>query len=144
MILVLRLSNSGLIRAMYPSSVVHTGVKSFGCEKRTAHWLPIHWWKSMGPSVVCAVKLGASSPIRKDMHCLLSVGAVNRNALDRFPPATRAVMLNGRWSGEMPAEPGQAAVPGELRRRRVVVPFPVRVHERMMSLVPVDLVRFAA
>src|SRR5216684_8924891 len=63
--LVLRLSNSGLMRAMYPSSVVHTGVKSLGWENRTAHWLPIHWWKSIGPWVVCAVKLGASSPIRK-------------------------------------------------------------------------------
>src|SRR6266478_3921691 len=32
-----------------------------------AHWLPIHWWKSIGPWVVCAVKLGASSLIRNDM-----------------------------------------------------------------------------
>src|SRR5216684_1292129 len=69
--LVLRLSNSGLMRAMYPSSVVHTGVKSLGWEKRTAHWLPIHWWKSIGPWVVCAVKLGASSPIRKAIGDLL-------------------------------------------------------------------------
>jgi hypothetical protein len=30
MIFVLRLSNSGLRRASYPSSVVQTGVKSFG------------------------------------------------------------------------------------------------------------------
>src|SRR5437899_10148499 len=77
MILVLRLSNSGLMRAMYPSSVVQTGVKSLGCEKRTAHWLPIHWWKSMGPSVVWAVKLGASSPIRNAMATTsCSVGPV--------------------------------------------------------------------
>ena len=41
MILTSRLSNSGLIFAMYPSSVVHTGVKSFGCENSTAQELPI-------------------------------------------------------------------------------------------------------
>jgi hypothetical protein len=35
------LVNSGSIFAMYPSSVVHTGVKSFGCEKRIAQWSPI-------------------------------------------------------------------------------------------------------
>src|SRR5712691_4299169 len=64
MILVLRLSNSGLSFAMYPSSVVHTGVKSFGCEKRIAHLSPIHSWKRIFPSVVSAVKSGASSPIR--------------------------------------------------------------------------------
>ena len=40
--LVLRLSNSGLSLAMYPSSVVHTGVKSFGCENRMPHPFPIH------------------------------------------------------------------------------------------------------
>src|SRR5438477_7930984 len=67
MILVLRLSNSDFNLAMVPSSVVHTGVKSLGCENRTAHLSPIHWWKSIGPSVVCAWKLGASSPIRKAM-----------------------------------------------------------------------------
>ena len=42
MILTPRLSNSGLICAMYPSSVVQTGVKSFGWEKRTAQESPIH------------------------------------------------------------------------------------------------------
>src|SRR6185503_12478911 len=64
MTLVLRLSNSAFSFAIAPSSVVHTGVKSFGCENSTAHWSPIHLWKSIGPSVVCAWKLGASSPIR--------------------------------------------------------------------------------
>ena len=41
MILTFLRSNSGLIFAMYPSSVVHTGVKSFGWENRTAHESPI-------------------------------------------------------------------------------------------------------
>ena len=40
MILTLRLSNSGLSRAMVPSSVVQTGVKSFGCENSTPQELP--------------------------------------------------------------------------------------------------------
>src|SRR6476619_1524324 len=61
MILVSRLSNSGLILAMYPSSVVQIGVKSFGCEKSTAHESPIHSWKLISPSVVSAVKSGAVS-----------------------------------------------------------------------------------
>src|SRR4029077_16599364 len=64
MILVLRLSNSGLSFAMYPSSVVHTGVKSLGWEKRIAHLSPIHSWNRIFPSVVSAVKSGASSPMR--------------------------------------------------------------------------------
>jgi hypothetical protein len=41
MILTLRLSNSGLILARWPSSVVHTGVKSFGCENSTHQESPI-------------------------------------------------------------------------------------------------------
>src|SRR6266853_5163525 len=64
MILVFLLSNSGFSFAMYPSSVVHTGVKSFGCEKRIAHLSPIQSWKRIFPSVVSAVKSGASSPMR--------------------------------------------------------------------------------
>src|SRR6187200_1339725 len=56
-------SNCGFIFAMYPSSVVHTGVKSFGCENKTAHESPIQSWKRIRPSVVCASKSGAVSPI---------------------------------------------------------------------------------
>src|SRR6266567_9147941 len=67
MTLVLRLSNSGLSLAMYPSSVVQTGVKSLGCEKRIAHLSPIHSWNRIVPSVVSAVKSGASSPMRTGM-----------------------------------------------------------------------------
>src|ERR1700730_12764149 len=63
MILTLRPSNSGLIFATYPSSVVHTGGKSRGCENSTAQLSPIQSWKLIGPSVVCAEKSGAVSPI---------------------------------------------------------------------------------
>src|SRR6266850_8310447 len=87
MILVFRLSNSDLMRAMYPSSVVHTGVKSLGWENRTAHELPIHWWKSIGPSVVCAVKFGASSPIRMVLPPHSRCRAHDPNAIRRGAPA---------------------------------------------------------
>src|ERR1043165_5241455 len=68
MILTPRLSNSGLIFAMYPSSVVHTGVKSFGCENSTAHLSPIQSWNLMRPSVVSASKSGAVSPNARAMR----------------------------------------------------------------------------
>ncbi len=64
MILQSRWSNSFLRPATAPSSVVQTGVKSFGCENRIAHPSPIHSWKLMVPSVVSAVKSGASLLIR--------------------------------------------------------------------------------
>src|SRR5215207_5491613 len=63
MIFTFRRSNSGWILAMYPSSVVHTGVKSFGCENSTAHESPIHSWNRIVPCVVRASKSGAVSPI---------------------------------------------------------------------------------
>src|SRR5262245_66270985 len=77
MIFTLRLSNSAFMRAMVPSSVVHTGVKSLGWENSTAHLSPIHWWKSICPSVVCALKLGAVSAIRNAMTTLLLEGRSN-------------------------------------------------------------------
>ena len=43
MIFVLRLSNSGFSRAIEPSSVVQTGVKSLGCENSTPQESPSHW-----------------------------------------------------------------------------------------------------
>src|SRR5215467_13822960 len=70
-ILVLRRSNSGLIRAMYPSSVVHTGVKSLGWEKSTHQESPIQSWNRMRPSVVSASKSGARSPICRVISHLL-------------------------------------------------------------------------
>ena len=57
-------SNWSLIFAKAPSSVVHTGVKSAGWEKKIAQLPPSHWWKSMSPCVVFALKFGASVPIR--------------------------------------------------------------------------------
>ena len=67
MIFTPRLSNSGLIEAMYPSSVVQTGVNARGWLKRTAQLSPIQSWKLIGPSVVSAWKSGAVSPIVKAM-----------------------------------------------------------------------------
>src|ERR1700724_3656503 len=64
MILHFRFVKSGSSPAMYPSSVVHTGVKSFGCENRIAQPSPIHSWKLIVPCVVSAVKSGATSLIR--------------------------------------------------------------------------------
>ena len=62
MIFTFRLSNSGLIFAMYPSSVVQTGVKSLGCEKSTVHESPIQSWNEISPSACfSAVKSGAVS-----------------------------------------------------------------------------------
>src|SRR6185295_15306489 len=93
MILALRLSNSAFIFAMVPSSVVHTGVKSLGCENRIAHLSPIHWWKSIWPSVVCAWKFGAVSPIRSDIGGWLALYWGDGN-----PTAPRPFPLPGLWS----------------------------------------------
>src|ERR1700734_1986115 len=68
MSLALRLSNSGLALEKAPSSVVQTGVKSLGWEKRTPQLSPSHSWKLMVPSVVSAVKSGAVSPSRTAME----------------------------------------------------------------------------
>ena len=67
MTLTLRLSNSPFSFATVPSSVVHTGVKSLGCEKSTAQLSPFHSWKLTVPWVVSAVKSGAVSPMRTAM-----------------------------------------------------------------------------
>src|SRR5713101_3835104 len=72
MILQLRFWNSGCNPAMYPSSVVHTGVKSLGCENKMAQPLPIHSWKLIVPCEVSAVKLGASSFMRNMVYLLVS------------------------------------------------------------------------
>src|ERR1700757_4436046 len=62
-----RLSNSGFSLANAPSSVVQTGVKSFGCENRSAQLLPIQSWNLIFPSVVSASKSGAVVPIGSGM-----------------------------------------------------------------------------
>src|ERR1700760_4206256 len=58
-----RLSNSGFSLASAPSSVVQTGVKSFGCENSSAQLLPIQSWNLILASVVSASKSGAIAPI---------------------------------------------------------------------------------
>src|SRR6478609_10617363 len=60
----LRLSNSALSADVRPSSVVQTGVKSAGWLKNTAQAPFFHSWKLIVPSVVSAVKSGATSPSR--------------------------------------------------------------------------------
>src|SRR3974390_2888677 len=72
MILVLRLSNSGLLRAIVRSWVVHTGVKSLGCENSMPQELPSHSWKRIFPSVVSTSKSGAVSPIANVITNLLN------------------------------------------------------------------------
>src|SRR5215212_721256 len=84
MILQLRLENSGSRPAIYPSSVVQTGVKSFGCENRTAQPSPIQSWKLMVPCVVSAVKSGLVSLRRRDMFLSPSM-AVGAALLNRRP-----------------------------------------------------------
>src|SRR5947208_7612764 len=62
-----RLSNSGFNFARAPSSVVQTGVKSFGWENKSAQPLPIQSWNLILPSVVSASKSGATAPIGSAM-----------------------------------------------------------------------------
>lgn len=59
-ILTPRFSNSSFILAKAPSSVVQTGVKSAGWEKRMVQLSPMNSWKSISPLVVSALKLGAA------------------------------------------------------------------------------------
>src|SRR5205809_7407255 len=95
MILTPRRSNSGLMLAMYPSSVVQTGVKFLGCEKSTAHESPIQSWKRIRPSVVSASKSGAVSPICRAIVWPPSVG-----------------LLGGGYFGNEPSHKG----PGRARQ----------------------------
>src|SRR5579863_2427806 len=85
MIFTSRRSNSGLIFAMYPSSVVQTGVKSFGCENSTAQESPIHSWNRIGPSVVCASKSGALWLIVSVIALAPLVGGRSRMVVDFRP-----------------------------------------------------------
>src|SRR3984957_16549541 len=78
-----RLSNSGFMRAMVPSSVVQTGVKSLGCENSTHHEPPSHSWKRIAPAVVSARKSGAVSPIDGAMS--VSPWLYARDAVDTWP-----------------------------------------------------------
>src|SRR3954449_965390 len=105
MTLTFRRSNSGLIFAMYPSSVVQTGVKSFGCENSTAHESPIHSWKRIGPSVVCASKSGAVSPSLRAIFALLVPGLVQAYVTEGMRPIVGITtdlqtVIFGAWEEE--------------------------------------------
>src|SRR6202167_1665780 len=92
MILQLRFSNSGCNPAIYPSSVVHTGVKSLGCENKIAQPSPIHSWKLIVPCEVSAVKSGAVSLMRK-MNCPPEAGDIIHRSFDRSRFAGNAPRL---------------------------------------------------
>src|SRR5690606_22730815 len=74
MALTPRLANSSLSLAVNPSSVVHTGVKSAGWEKRMPQLSPSHSWKRMRPSLESCSKSGAMSPRRMLMVCSFGIG----------------------------------------------------------------------
>src|SRR5580765_1672506 len=77
----LRFSKSGFSFAMYPSSVVQTGVKSLGCENRIAQLSPIHSWKFTVPCEVSAVKFGASSLMRSMLSSVASFPEARRSGI---------------------------------------------------------------
>src|SRR3954447_18049443 len=58
-----RLSNSGFSFASAPSSVVQTGVKSFGCENSSAQLLPVESWSSVVPYVIWPWESGVVAAI---------------------------------------------------------------------------------
>src|SRR3954464_7239049 len=83
MIFTPRRSNSGLMLAMQPSSVVQTGVKSRGCENSTPHESPSQSWNLMRPSVVLASKSGAVEPSWIAIVVLLNPGQISSILLPR-------------------------------------------------------------
>src|SRR5690606_19214198 len=86
----LRRSNSPLSFATAPSSVVHTGVKSFGWLKGTAQdpWMWLYRW--MGPSVESWVKSRAMSPSCSVIGPLLSLaGEAEKKIPDPAPGAIK-------------------------------------------------------
>src|SRR4051812_50019322 len=93
MIFVLRFANSGCSLAMYPSSVVQTGVKSFGCENRIAQPSPIQLWKLMVPCVVSAVKSGATSLMRG----MPDVAGGRKVSVVIFFPFEKVYRVGGFW-----------------------------------------------
>src|SRR5579875_3273474 len=119
--LALRFSNSDLSLATAPSSVVHTGVKSLGWEKKTPHPFPSHSWKWMVPSVDSAVKSGASSPSCRAMLSSfvdrpgqgIGGGWVWRPGRSGTagPGRRLAGAVGGRPAGAAGGRPGQALAP---------------------------------
>src|SRR3954451_11918134 len=81
---------------MEPSSVVQTGVKSFGCENSTAHESPIQSWNLMRPSVVSASKSGAVSPSCK----AISLSPFRVFAVDASEPDKKAARTGLREDNE--------------------------------------------
>src|SRR3954449_7621346 len=84
-----RLSNSVLSFAKAPSSVVQTGVKSLGCENKSAQLLPIQSWNLILPSVVSASKSGATAPIWRAMlrpHVIQVAGESGFVSIEGGPP----------------------------------------------------------
>src|SRR5262249_6753 len=71
------------------SSVVHTGVKSFGCENKTAQESPIQSWKWIRPWVVSASKSGAISPIFIVLSPSLSLGILFQTPMQKSTVALR-------------------------------------------------------
>jgi hypothetical protein len=81
--LQLSFSNSGCMEAKIMNSVVQTGVKSAGCEKKTTH-LPLKSsGKLMGPWVVSALNDGAFSPINGSLFSLHIGNALSAIRLDQ-------------------------------------------------------------
>src|SRR3546814_7834395 len=68
-------SNCGRALAMATNSLVHTGVKSPGCENSTSQ-RPRKSARDTGPVVLRAVKFGTSSPSRKGAHAGRGSGVV--------------------------------------------------------------------
>ena len=126
MTLTLRWAKSSDRRATSPSSVVQTGVKSPGCENRTA-WIeqdqpqfgqiltdrmqiltqesPIQSWNLIGPAVVCASKSGAMLPRRREGIFMIWMrwGDAKRGSNLLSKPSKRYAILYG--SIEAPKSP---------------------------------------
>src|SRR2546425_6558745 len=95
-----RLSNSGFSLASAPSSVVQTGVKSFGCENRSAQLLPIQSWNLILPSVVSASKSGATAPIWRAMlrpHLIQVTGKFGLISIEGGPPQVNGGPQKGKY-----------------------------------------------
>src|SRR6185437_7118672 len=122
MIFVLRLSNSGLSFAIVPSSVVHTGVKSLGCENRTAQWSPIQSWNLILPCVVSAVKSGATSPMRTAISPSMRLCAYMSRGTNEYSAAAIRPPDSPATSGS-PAQPRQLLA--QLVERRAEARKPV-------------------
>src|SRR3954454_17692690 len=88
-----RWSNSPFNFASAPSSVVQTGVKSFGCENKSAQLLPIQSWNLILPSVVSASKSGATAPIGRAIIHLIYFKLRGNSGVEY---RRRGPLVNGR------------------------------------------------